>query len=78
MPLYKEELDRVMSGGCQAEGCTEDHGEMYVHAQCHMRSGMEVKYLVGSGILSIGCGTCHKPIVSVHIANSLQREVKPV
>jgi len=63
--LCKEELDAAMQCGCGEPGCTAK--AEYLHAACHMESGLEVRYV--DGIMEIRCNECKKPVVAVAIAD---------
>ena len=58
----REALDNLQ---CGAPGCTEDHGEFYLHARCHISARVEVCYYQGK--LLVACGECKKPIVMVEV-----------
>jgi hypothetical protein len=64
-PLTRVELDAM---GCQTPGCTHqhDHTPMFLHARCHMDSGVTVQYF--DGALTINCAKCKAFICRVAVA----------
>ena len=70
--IYLEDLEASIARGCTAPHCThEDHGpvtKLYLHANCHPHSGVDVCFETGSGQLAITCRTCHRPIINVGVA----------
>jgi len=61
-PLYKEELDQLMTCGCGEPGC-KNKAE-WLHARCHTKSGIQVKY--GYGFVNISCMECGRLIVELY------------
>jgi hypothetical protein len=55
-------LDKMQ---CGVSGCTEKHGEFYLHARCHIESRVEVCYYDGK--ILVACGECKKPVVLVEV-----------
>jgi len=51
--------------GCSAPGCTEKHGPIYLHAQCHPRADVEVSVDAGAGKMYITCAICEQQIVTI-------------
>ena len=62
--LYSEDLAALLSCGCGQPGCT-DIGE-YIHARCHIASGLDARYV--DGILELSCRECKRPIINIAIA----------
>lgn len=70
MAVDKEYLDKMAEAGCGVEGCTHDTHDkpFFLHARCHIKSGLEVSYLHGSGELVLACNTCKLPVGTVAVA----------
>jgi hypothetical protein len=69
-PLNRKDLDQQAIMGCEAEGCDHTNcNEIYIHARCHIRGGVEVCYKKATGTLVISCALCHQLIVNVAVAN---------
>jgi hypothetical protein len=65
--LCIEDLERIASGGCQVEGCKNDHPhEFFFHARCHPTAGTWVSYKEGT--LTIICRECRKLVAEVAVA----------
>jgi hypothetical protein len=58
----RETLDQMQ---CGHPGCTEEHGELYLHGRCHINSNVQVCYYQGK--LLVVCGTCKKSVVMVEV-----------
>ena len=68
-PVFRDDLDRLVSGGCSMAGCDHaNHGQMFLHPACHVGGRIEVSYRLGSGRLLIACRECKKPIGYVAVA----------
>jgi len=61
----KEDLDRIMRCGCGSIGC--DHAAQFLHAKCHINSGLTARYV--DGILHLSCAECGTPVVNVAVAD---------
>ena len=58
--LFKEDMD---SAGCDDPGCTHDHSVLYLHAQCHPRTGCVVRYKKEEGQMIVSCLRCGNEVV---------------
>jgi len=63
--LNKQDLDKAQCGGCD---CHTEHEPLFLHAVCHMSSGLEAKY--EKGVLYIYCNECHKSVVNIDVADA--------
>jgi hypothetical protein len=56
-------LDRTR---CSDPDCTEDHGRLYLHSNCHPDSATWAVY--EDGLLRVECAECEREIVTVRVA----------
>lgn len=68
----QEDLDRLAAQGCGNPGCTHHHelDPLFLHPRCHIGGGVEVSYMMGTGLLSVTCAKCHKAVVVVEVASA--------
>lgn len=62
--LTAHQLDRQR---CEAPGCKEDHGALFLNARCHTGQGMEVEYC--SGVLTVRCNVCKAHVARIAVAS---------
>lgn len=61
---------------CSMENCThEDHGTMYIHSRCHIKSPTWTYFNPETGELVIECAKCKKVITRIQ-PFEFQLEVK--
>jgi hypothetical protein len=70
MPLYREDLQALVAGGCQKEGCNHKHDNLVVTSKCHPKADLVVVVLMERGVLAMQCGECRALICNVAIASS--------
>lgn len=68
--LTREGLDRVAEKGCDAPDCCSKTGPFFLHAVCHVEAGMELSYVPGSGMLTVKCRACKRPICEIEVASA--------
>jgi hypothetical protein len=61
-PLTRAFLDKAV---CSTPGCTETH-ELYLHASCHLRANVTVRY--EAGVLIVACAACDKTVATIAVA----------
>lgn len=54
--------------GCGVPDCGHDHSVLYLHAQCHITGGTRASYDKNTGILTIACIKCTKPVATIAVA----------
>lgn len=64
-----QELDDETMKGCENPACN-CKGKLELTAKCHPEDGVTVRYLHGSGLLSIECRGCGTPTVQIAVAAS--------
>jgi hypothetical protein len=64
-PETRETLDRA---GCGPANCNHDHSILHLHARCHMKAGLDVRYVKEGGVLKIDRKTCGKPVAAIQVA----------
>lgn len=69
MVLKRQNLEAMTNKGCQEKGCTHHEETIFIHAVCHMDSGLEASYSPGSGKLKLACLECKKFIAEIAVAN---------
>lgn len=60
--FYGNDLDSMQ---CSNPGCTEDHGELYIHSRCHPESPTWARY--EKGALTIVCAECGQNIMAIGV-----------
>jgi len=70
-PLTKLELDIAFSQGCSNPGCKDPfcNDEMYIHQNCHPQAPTQTKYCKTTGVITVECMECERPIVAIQVAN---------
>lgn len=64
--LYLEDLNEIFNNcNCGIPGCT--HKPEFIHARCHIDSGLDVKVLKNS--LELSCRECKKLVCEIAIAS---------
>ena len=53
---------------CEEEDCTHGHDEIWLHAACHISSGLSAQYVKEGGILTLYCGSCNQIVAKFQIA----------
>ena len=53
---------------CSNPDCTEDHTVVYLHQRCHPDAGTWVNFDKATGALMLECMECHKPFISILVA----------
>lgn len=73
-----QDLENLAKGGCSNPTCDHsDHSTLFLHARCHPhKTGVEVKFTLGTNHLLISCMQCHKPIAAIEVANAEGEEWK--
>lgn len=66
------------AAGCGTPNCTHDHTILYLHSRCHPGRGAEVYYDKRTGVLTVKCRVCKRPIALVAVAGDRQEEVPPL
>jgi hypothetical protein len=61
-PLFKADLDAL---DCNAPNCSHDQCVLFLHAECHMDEGLEVRYDKTLGHLIIGCNRCGREVARI-------------
>jgi hypothetical protein len=71
------ELGDLVARGCSRPGCTHDHHgeEVWLHAECHPRSGVCVAYKEGA--IFMHCKECGRPLGAIAVA-LVPMEVEPL
>ena len=77
-PLTRVDLDSMR---CEAPGCKCNNTELVFRGQCHFDAPTFAVYNSKTGILTIECAECDKPIARVQVAegpgsSSINRERK--
>lgn len=69
--LTKIDLDIIFSGGCAHPKCKDPFcgEEMYINQICHPESPTCTKYNRKTGLLTVECAQCDKPIVVIQVAS---------
>lgn len=65
MALTRKQLNGV---GCAIANCGHDHSTLFLHATCHIKSGVYVAYSKAEGTLKITCAKCKAPVAEVSVA----------
>ena len=65
--LTREVLDQ---SHCATPDCGHDHSVIYIHAQCHPRSELAVRYEKAEGECVIECGTCRREVTRLLVARN--------
>lgn len=63
-PLTYRDLDKM---GCDTPNCAHDHSVIYLHARCHMKSGVAVRYEKRGAQLVIECLKCSREMARIYI-----------
>jgi hypothetical protein len=59
-------MDQLVARGCVNPGCNhKSHGPLFIHAQCHLESPLEVYY--EDGVFIVACLRCHKPVLAIAV-----------
>lgn len=67
--LTTVELDIVTAGGCATPGCKHMHDpDMYIHARCHIKADLHVRYDSRDHQLHLECAECGSPVADVKVA----------
>jgi hypothetical protein len=53
--------------GCSTPNCGHDHSIVYLHQRCHPLKGHYVKYDKATGMLTLECVVCDKPLVTIPV-----------
>lgn len=61
-----DEVFKSAAQGCQVPGCTHKHGEVILAAACHPQAGMRVSVDADRGVMSIACGICNQPVITIN------------
>jgi hypothetical protein len=65
--LTRTDMDKMMTQGCQAPGCTCSGGPLAMAQRCHPGAGVDAFYHE-DGTLHIECHECESPVAVVAIA----------
>jgi hypothetical protein len=63
--LTRAELDNV---GCDNPDCHSNHPVIYMHPNCHPEAPTFVSFDKRSGVLTIECAECEKPVAGILVA----------
>ncbi len=59
----------MVKEGCSNPDCKSEHDDvLYLHAGCHPKSGLSLRYKKGSGLLIVSCAECEVDIAHVAVA----------
>jgi hypothetical protein len=64
-PLTRVELDAT---GCSNPGCDHDHTVLFFHPRCHPHRGLIVSYDKRTGLISMKCRVCKRPLRDIAVA----------
>jgi hypothetical protein len=67
IPMTRAELNGL---GCSDPNCTADHSVIYFHQRCHQDAGTWTSFDKTTGVLTVECAECRKPIADILVANS--------
>lgn len=65
MALTRKELDVAQ---CAMPGCTDTHGDLWLHPRCHKNVGTRVRYLSATGELDFACRKCGEHVARILVA----------
>jgi len=70
--------DRLDSMQCATPGCTEDHGPMYLHSNCHSVDPPLARTYPDTGTVAIACSVCFQPLGIIEVfGNHEEKEYIP-
>jgi len=72
--VNKDYLDHTC---CSNDNCTNDHSEMYLSGDCHMRAPLYIKYVKKTGQLEITCSICNAQVVNIQLESGAKSEEAP-
>jgi hypothetical protein len=66
MALSRKQLDAM---GCGTPNCGHDHTVLFIHGACHPSAGSRASYNKQTGLLTMICRQCKKPVAEVKVAD---------
>jgi len=68
-PYGLEVLEHMAEQGCSVPGCEHQHkpGEVFLVQKCHPKTGLEVSYTKGTGVVALKCRTCHLLVAEISV-----------
>ena len=73
-PLTRRELDPMK---CGTPGC-DCAGPLILSARCHLKKGLLVEYDWTTGLLTIACVVCRRPVCAIAVAAADDPSGSPV
>jgi hypothetical protein len=64
-PLIVADLENMV---CADPNCKQAHDDLFINQACHIKGGVEIFYSKGTGIATVICFVCKRPVVKIGVA----------